>query len=215
MSTELESRKALRNARRVLIKAGTSVVANEDGRPSLTRLGAICEQVAALHRRGIEVIMVSSGATGMGKRLMRKHGRMSMTMAEVASIGENTDDMGQDSGDAKRARSMSGEMMKHKFFDQVVNANGRPHTLHDSKKTYDSACAAAGQFEMMNLYNSLFSQMEINAAQVLLTEDDFRCCYCLFRYRIGSASPSSLFPPHQHQFCPSDQPWVHHGTVQL
>jgi hypothetical protein len=46
MSTEPESRKALRNARRILIKAGTSVVANDDGRPSLTRLGAICEQIA-------------------------------------------------------------------------------------------------------------------------------------------------------------------------
>ena len=45
-STEPQSRKALRNARRILIKAGTSVVANDDGRPSLTRLGAICEQIA-------------------------------------------------------------------------------------------------------------------------------------------------------------------------
>jgi len=176
MSTELESRKALRNARRVLIKAGTSVVANEDGRPSLTRLGAICEQVADLHRRGIEVIMVSSGATGMGKRLMRKHGRMNMTMAEVASIGP-TEDIGQDSDFAKRARSMSGEfgkLVKRTSFNRVVNSEERPHTYHDSKKTYDSACAAAGQFEMMNLYSSLFSQMEISAAQVLLTEDDFR-----------------------------------------
>lgn len=101
--------------------------------------------------------MVSSGATGMGKRLMRKHGRMNMTMAEVASFGDNMDKIGDDAtGDNSRARSMSGEMMKRKFFDQVVNANERPHTLHDSKKTYDSACAAAGQFEMMNLYNSLF-----------------------------------------------------------
>jgi delta-1-pyrroline-5-carboxylate synthetase len=174
-STEPESRRALRNARRVIIKAGTSVVANEDGRPSLTRLGAICEQVAALHRRGIEVIMVSSGATGMGKRLMRKHGRMSMTMAEVSSYLD-LDKVGLEGegADAQRDRSSSGDMMTRKFFDQVVNSNEIPHTLHDSKKTYDSACAAAGQFEMMNLYNALFSQMEISAAQVLLTEGDFR-----------------------------------------
>ena len=122
--------------------------------------------------------MVSSGATGMGKRLMRKHGRMNMTMAEVASFGDNMDQMALADHEAsesnKRARSLSGEMMKRKFFDQVVNSNERPHTLHDSKKTYDSACAAAGQFEMMNLYNSLFSQMEVSAAQVLLTEGDFR-----------------------------------------
>lgn len=172
---EPESRKALRNARRVLIKAGTSVVANEDGRPSLTRLGAICEQMADLNRRGIEVIMVSSGATGMGKRLMRKHGRMSMTMAEVASFGElNSVQNDESNSSAKRARSQSGEMMKRKYFDQVVQSNERPHTLADSKKTYDSACAAAGQFDMMNLYNALLSQMEVNAAQVLLTEGDFR-----------------------------------------
>eukprot|EP00580_Thalassiosira_gravida_P005273 CAMPEP_0201652928 /NCGR_PEP_ID=MMETSP0493-20130528/44725_1 /ASSEMBLY_ACC=CAM_ASM_000838 /TAXON_ID=420259 /ORGANISM="Thalassiosira gravida, Strain GMp14c1" /LENGTH=795 /DNA_ID=CAMNT_0048129455 /DNA_START=128 /DNA_END=2515 /DNA_ORIENTATION=- len=176
MSKEPESRKALRNARRVLIKAGTSVVANDDGRPSLTRLGAICEQIAEIHRQGIEVIMVSSGATGMGKRLMRKHGRMNMTMAEVASFGDNLHQLGAEGIDAhtQRARSLSGDKSARKFFDQVVHSNERPHTFHDSKKTYDSACAAAGQFEMMNLYNALFSQMEESAAQILLTEGDFR-----------------------------------------
>mmetsp|Transcript_31953 Transcript_31953/g.59090 ORF Transcript_31953/g.59090 Transcript_31953/m.59090 type:complete len:796 (+) Transcript_31953:168-2555(+) len=176
MSKEPESRRAIRNARRILIKAGTSVVANDDGRPSLTRLGAICEQIAEIHRQGIEVIMVSSGATGMGKRLMRKHGRMKMTMAEVASFGDNLHQLGAEGIDAhtQRARFLSSDESKRKFFDQVVNSNERPHTFHDSKKTYDSACAAAGQFEMMNLYNALFSQMEESAAQILLTEGDFR-----------------------------------------
>ncbi len=167
-----ESRRALRNARRILIKAGTSVVANDDGRPSLTRLGSICEQIAELHRSGVQVIMVSSGATGMGKRLMRKHGRMNMTMAEVASFSDLASaDQG---GGAHRTRSESGEAISEKFFAEVVNSNERPHSMHNAKKTYDSACAAAGQFEMMNLYNALFSQMEISAAQVLLTEGDFR-----------------------------------------
>ena len=119
--------------------------------------------------------MVSSGATGMGKRLMRKHGRMSMTMKEVASFGEQMETLDNELGSPeKRARSMSGEMMKRRYFDTVVNSDARPHTMHDSKKTYDSACAAAGQFDMMNLYNALLTQMEVNAAQVLLTEGDFR-----------------------------------------
>mmetsp|Transcript_947 Transcript_947/g.1750 ORF Transcript_947/g.1750 Transcript_947/m.1750 type:complete len:754 (-) Transcript_947:189-2450(-) len=163
---EPESRAALRNTRRVLVKAGTSVVTNDDGRPSLIRLGAICEQIAEIHRSGTQVIMVSSGATGMGKRLMRKHGRMAMSISEMTT--------GDASGSSSRERSDSGEMLKNKFFSMVVNSNERPHTHHDAKKTYDSACAAAGQFEMMNLYNSLFSQMEVSAAQVLLTEGDFR-----------------------------------------
>ena len=58
---ELASRAALRRARRIVVKAGTSIVANEDGRPSLTRLGAIVEQISELNRNGIEVIFVSSG----------------------------------------------------------------------------------------------------------------------------------------------------------
>ena len=44
----------------------------------------------------------------------------------------------------------------------------------DSQKRFQSACAAGGQFEMMSLYNSLFSQMDISAARILLTEGDFR-----------------------------------------
>jgi glutamate 5-kinase len=62
---EPRSRAALRMSRRVLIKAGTSVVANDDGSPSLTCLGAIVEQIAELNQAGVEVILVSSGAVGM------------------------------------------------------------------------------------------------------------------------------------------------------
>lgn len=50
---EPRSRGALRMARRVCIKSGTSVVANDDGSPSLTRLGAIVEQIAELNQAGM------------------------------------------------------------------------------------------------------------------------------------------------------------------
>jgi delta-1-pyrroline-5-carboxylate synthetase len=152
-----------------LIKAGTSVVANDDGRPSLTRLGAIVEQVAELHRSGMEVIIVSSGATGMGKRLMRKQGRMTMTMAEVASSNDLSE-LAEGVNDIQlRSESSS-------FLDEGVLSNGGDSALSekDSKRTFNSACAAGGQFEMMSLYNSLFTQMDISAAQILLTEGDFR-----------------------------------------
>ena len=88
-----------------------------------------------------------------------------MTISEVTSFGDNLNMLADGSvhSNGNRMRSL----------DQAVNSTELPHTLADSKKTYDSACAAAGQFEMMNLYNSLFSQMEINAAQVLLTAGDF------------------------------------------
>jgi len=77
------SREALCRARRVVVKAGTSVVANEDGRPSLTRLGAIVEQISELVRNGVEVIFVSSGAVGMGKRLLKKQSQLGMSFMDA------------------------------------------------------------------------------------------------------------------------------------
>ena len=80
---EPRSRAALRIARRVVIKAGTSVVANGDGSPSLTRLGAIVEQIAELNHAGVEVMFVSSGAVGMGKNLLRKQARLNMSFKDL------------------------------------------------------------------------------------------------------------------------------------
>jgi len=166
-STEAPSRRALRSTHRVLIKVGTSVVANDDGRPSLTRLGAIVEQIASLHRSGMEVIMVSSGATGMGKRLMRKQGQLNMTLSDVAS-SSNLGSLTEGVHDVTLRSESS-------FLDDGLLSNENTALSEkDSKKTFQSACAAGGQFEMMSLYNALFGQTDISAAQILLTEGDFR-----------------------------------------
>lgn len=160
---EPKSRSALRSARRVCIKAGTSVVANEDGRPSLTRLGAIVEQIAELNNRGVEVIFVSSGAVGMGKRLLRKQNRMLMSFKDMQSgEKEESDGVNPTRGPARNAS-----------FSSILDINTRPHSMAQKKKFYDSACAAAGQFEMMNLYSSLFNQVDVAASQILVTQADF------------------------------------------
>lgn len=156
---ESASRGALRQARRVCVKAGTSVVANKDGRPSLTRLGAMVEQIAELNRDGVEVLFVSSGAVGMGKQLLRKQNRLTMSFMDFA---KKSDDGG------RMARTMSTNS-----FTSLLQANQQPQTAAEQKKNYDSACAAAGQFEMMNLYNSLFSQLDVAASQILVTQTDF------------------------------------------
>jgi delta-1-pyrroline-5-carboxylate synthetase len=161
-TSEPHSRSILRRARRVCVKAGTSVVANENGRPSLTRLGAIAEQISELNSRGVEVIFVSSGAVGMGKRLLRKQGRMLMSFKDM----NNGDNAGV--GDSLQSR-----VERNQSFVTLLDVNARPHTLAQKKKFYDSACAAAGQFEMMNLYCSLFNQCEVAASQILVTQGDF------------------------------------------
>lgn len=59
-------RTALTQIRRVVVKVGTGVVAREDGGLALGRVGALVEDLTALRRRGLDVLLVSSGAVGLG-----------------------------------------------------------------------------------------------------------------------------------------------------
>jgi glutamate 5-kinase len=53
-----------------VVKAGTNVVLDAEGYPSLGRLFGLIESLAALRRSGRDVILVSSGSVGLGvKRL--------------------------------------------------------------------------------------------------------------------------------------------------
>lgn len=164
---ELPSRAALRRARRVCIKGGTSVVANENGRPSLTRLGAIAEQIAELVESGVQVLFVSSGAVGMGKRLLRKQARLGMSFKQAVggAAGPTGDGLEEEGDGAAMPRSRS--------FVSLLDSDQLPHTLAEKRQHYDSACAAAGQYLMMNLYESLFGQTEVAASQLLVTRQDF------------------------------------------
>lgn len=63
----------IRNARRVLIKVGSAVLTNEDGLNNEV-VEALARQVASLHRRGVEVILVSSGAVAAGRGMIRFQG---------------------------------------------------------------------------------------------------------------------------------------------
>ena len=163
---ELSARNILRNARRICVKAGTSVVANENGRPSLTRLGAIVEQISELNARGADVIFVSSGAVGMGKRLLQKQSRMLMSFKDTMhSQGNNVNNSSATNNQFTASQSRS--------FVPLLDATTRSHTPAEKKKFYDSACAAAGQFDLMNLYSSLFTQCDVAASQILVTQGDF------------------------------------------
>jgi glutamate 5-kinase len=56
--------------RRVVVKLGSSVVADSDGEPRVEVLARVCEVLASLHRDGGEVIVVTSGAIARGMRVM-------------------------------------------------------------------------------------------------------------------------------------------------
>eukprot|EP00961_Rhodomonas_salina_P147307 1982361-Rhodomonas_salina.2 len=66
----LNTRDGLKNAERVVIKVGTAVVSNSNGTLALSRMGALVEQIKELQTQGREVLLVSSGAVGLGRNLL-------------------------------------------------------------------------------------------------------------------------------------------------
>ena len=67
--------------RRIAVKIGSNVLTRRDGTLDITRMSAIVDQVAELHKRGMQVILVSSGAVASGRSEIRP----SHTLDEVSS----------------------------------------------------------------------------------------------------------------------------------
>lgn len=53
--------------KRIAIKVGSNVLTRKDGTLDITRMSSLTDQIAELHRRGVEVILVSSGAVASGR----------------------------------------------------------------------------------------------------------------------------------------------------
>ncbi|KAK0585183.1 hypothetical protein LWI29_024380 [Acer saccharum] len=123
------SRDFVKNVKRLVVKVGTAVVTRGDGRIALGRIGALCEQLKELNSQGFEVIVVTSGAVGLGRQRLRYRKLINSSLADLQ----------------------------------------KPQGELDGK-----ACAAVGQSSLMALYDTLFSQLDVTSAQLLVTDSDFR-----------------------------------------
>ena len=83
-------REKLSAAKRIVIKIGTSSLTYENGRTNLRRIGVLVRVISDLMNQGKEVILVSSGAIGIGVntlKLDRKPSSVSGRQA-VAAVGQ-------------------------------------------------------------------------------------------------------------------------------
>ncbi len=80
----------IKKAKRIVIKFGTNALSTENGDLALSRLYSFMEDIAALRAQGKEVMIVTSGAVGMGKR------RLGLTSApDVVSLKQACAAVGQ------------------------------------------------------------------------------------------------------------------------
>lgn len=81
----------LSQAKRIVIKLGTGVLTSGIGLLDTARIATLCDQVNTLRQRGIEVILVSSGAVGlgMGKLGLDKRPKDLATLQACAAVGQS------------------------------------------------------------------------------------------------------------------------------
>src|SRR5258707_1717985 len=68
-----EREKRLRAARRVVVKVGTTTVTGWEGELGTERIEPIAGSIARLMKAGRQVVLVSSGAIGLGRSLLQLH----------------------------------------------------------------------------------------------------------------------------------------------
>ncbi|TDT62746.1 glutamate 5-kinase [Fonticella tunisiensis] len=80
----------LSKVRRVVIKVGSSTLTYENGRLNLSRIEGLVRQLADIHNRGYEVILVTSGAigAGMGKLGLKSRPKTIPEKQAAAAVGQ-------------------------------------------------------------------------------------------------------------------------------
>ncbi|MDD2374194.1 MAG: glutamate 5-kinase [Clostridiales bacterium] len=90
MVAQQQLRERIKQAERIVIKVGTSTLTYDNGRINLTNMDHLCRSVSNLMNKGKQVILVSSGAIGVGVgrlRLPEKPASIRHKQA-VAAVGQ-------------------------------------------------------------------------------------------------------------------------------
>jgi glutamate 5-kinase len=76
--------------KRIAIKVGSNVLTRKDGTLDVTRMSSLVDQIAGLHRQGLEIILISSGAVASGKSEISPKGKLDNVSARqlYSAVGQ-------------------------------------------------------------------------------------------------------------------------------
>ena len=83
-------RKDFFNVKRIVIKLGTNILRGDDGNVSLPRIFSFIEDISSLVHSGKEVIVITSGAVGLGKKRLNLNSTEGTALKQAcAAIGQS------------------------------------------------------------------------------------------------------------------------------
>lgn len=56
--------------KKIAVKIGSNVLTRTDGTLDITRMSSLVDQIAALHKKGVEIVLISSGAVASGRSVL-------------------------------------------------------------------------------------------------------------------------------------------------
>ena len=79
----------INDAKRIVFKFGTNVLRNDDKEISLSRVYSFIEEISKLHSQGKEIIVVTSGAVGLGSKKLNVDSSESLSIKQAcAAVGQ-------------------------------------------------------------------------------------------------------------------------------
>lgn len=90
VSVERDCRAGFGSAKLVVVKVGSSSLADESGHIDYQKMGRVCNGLTALKRRGMDVILVPSGAIRSGRAVMKGRAQEDgiSSLQALAAVGQ-------------------------------------------------------------------------------------------------------------------------------
>ncbi|KHG23088.1 Delta-1-pyrroline-5-carboxylate synthase [Gossypium arboreum] len=120
------------DVKRLIVKVGTAVVTRHDGRLAVGRLGALCEQLKELNSQGYEVVLVTSGAVGLGRQRLRYRKLVNSSLADLQNPQVELD------GKACAAVGQNSLMALYDTLFSQLDVTSSQHLVTDSDFRIDS-----------------------------------------------------------------------------
>jgi len=79
----------MKDAKRIVFKFGTNILRNERGEISLSHLYSFIEDISYLHKEGKEILIVTSGAIGLGAKKLNIELDTTTNKQAAASVGQS------------------------------------------------------------------------------------------------------------------------------
>jgi len=152
---------------RQVIKLGSSSIASHEGL-ALDVISGLVSQIAVAQRAGHQLILVTSGAARLGRRLLAFEGPAAGAAPALRSLVDSVRSSIQDAGSTNTAGADYGQLVT-----ALQDALGRYRVPEHAAEAVEFALpAAVGQPALMALYRQLAAAVGVEVCQILVSRSD-------------------------------------------